>query len=104
MEACPLPPLEAMACGCAVVSTACGGVEDYAENGVNCLLVPPGDPASLATAMWRACTDDHLRQRLARHGAITAQRFERDAMVLEFVTLVSKVLEETPSVPVEVGR
>lgn len=104
MEAFPLPPLEAMACGCAVVSTACGGVEDYAENGVNCLLVPPGDPASLAAAVWTACTDDPLRSRLARHGAMTARRFERDAMVREFVALVSEVFEEMPAVPAEVER
>lgn len=104
MEAFPLPPLEAMACGCAVVSTACGGVEDYAEDGVNCLLVPPGDPASLAAAVWRACTDDPLRSRLERHGAMTARRFEREAMVREFVALVSEVFEEMPAVPAGVGR
>ena len=36
-----LPPAEAMACGCAVVSTDIGGVRDYAEHGVTALLSPP---------------------------------------------------------------
>lgn len=37
-----LPPAEAMACGCAVVSTDIGGVRDYAEHAVTALLSPPG--------------------------------------------------------------
>jgi glycosyltransferase involved in cell wall biosynthesis len=42
------PPAEAMACGCAVVSTDCGGIREYAEHEVNALLSPPKDPHALA--------------------------------------------------------
>ena len=38
-----LPLLEAMACGCAVVSTDCGGPSDIIEQGTTGWLVPVGD-------------------------------------------------------------
>jgi len=36
-----LPPMEAMACGCAVVATNVGGVPDYAIDGKTILASPP---------------------------------------------------------------
>jgi glycosyltransferase involved in cell wall biosynthesis len=60
-----LPPLEAMASGCAVVTTDCGGVGDYARDNENCLMVTPRDPAALAAAIERLLADDRLRERLA---------------------------------------
>lgn len=43
-----LPPLEAMACRCPVVSTRVGGPEDFIEPGVNGYLVDVGDVEGLA--------------------------------------------------------
>ena len=67
-----LPPLEAMACGTAVVTTANGGVRDYAQHGVNCLLVPPGRVEPLAEAILALIEDGGLRERLAAGGQATA--------------------------------
>lgn len=78
-EGFPAPPLEAMACGCAVVTTDCGGVREYAIPEQNCLIVPVNDPPALARALERLCTDTPLRQRLAQNGISTASRFTRDA-------------------------
>ncbi|KJS47404.1 MAG: glycosyltransferase, partial [Peptococcaceae bacterium BRH_c23] len=72
-EAFGLPPLEAMACGTAVVTTDCGGVRDYVRSGENCLLVPPSDIDQLSTAIYRLLTQDTERQRLAAAGHRFAQ-------------------------------
>ncbi|MBM4439469.1 MAG: glycosyltransferase family 4 protein [Candidatus Rokubacteria bacterium] len=88
VEGFPLPPLEAMASGCAVVTTACGGVADYAVDGVNALVVPPGDSDALAAAVQRVCVDGELRRRLAQTGIETARRFARDRMAAEFLEAV----------------
>ena len=89
VEGFPLPPLEAMACGCAVVVTACGGVSDYAQDGVNCLVVPPADPHALAKAVWTLCQDPPLRGRLSEEGLKTARRFERTRMAERFLDLLA---------------
>ncbi len=68
----PLVTLEAMALGKAVVGTRVGGIPD--QLGDAGLLVEPEDPAGLALAVERLCTDPALRERLgaaARHRAET---------------------------------
>jgi glycosyltransferase involved in cell wall biosynthesis len=78
------PPAEAMACGCAVVSTDCGGIREYAEDGVNALLSPPEDTQSLAQNILRLLEDDVLRVRLARAGNERIQKFTWDQAVTKF--------------------
>ncbi|MBD1804007.1 glycosyltransferase family 4 protein [Microcoleus sp. FACHB-SPT15] len=46
-----LPPLEAMACRCPVVSTQVGGPLDIVKEGVNGYLVPLGDSTALANQL-----------------------------------------------------
>lgn len=58
----------AFANGRYVIASAVGGIADLVEDGVNGLLVPPGDPAALAAAITRAAGDPALRERL-RAGA-----------------------------------
>jgi glycosyltransferase involved in cell wall biosynthesis len=74
-----LPALEAMACGCAVVTTDCGGVSTFADPDENCLMVPPGRPTELASAIRMLVQDGELRGRLGRAGMATARRFGREA-------------------------
>ena len=48
--------LEAMACGVPVISTRCGGPEDYVQPGINGDLVD-SDPTSMAAAITAMCAD-----------------------------------------------
>jgi glycogen(starch) synthase len=55
---------EAMAHGRAVVASAVGGLRDLVQDGETGLLVPPGDPKALRTAIDRLLADEDLRRRL----------------------------------------
>ncbi|MGD1099849.1 MAG: glycosyltransferase family 4 protein [Thermoplasmata archaeon] len=76
-ESFPLPPLEAMACGCPVITTPYG-TEDYARDSDNCLIVPPNDPSALSSALHRLLDDGSLGERLSSNGLATAARFNYD--------------------------
>ena len=53
MEGFHLPPLEAMACRCPVVSTAVGGPMDIIQDGSNGYVVPVNDHEELARAVMK---------------------------------------------------
>ncbi|WP_431634131.1 glycosyltransferase family 4 protein [Dyella sp. KULCS107] len=63
-ESFPLFPIEAMASGLAVITTAYG-TEDYAIDGKNCLIVEPRDVASITGAIVRLALDRQLLNRIA---------------------------------------
>ena len=77
--------IEAMAGGCALVTTANGGSADYAIAGENALVCAPRDVDGLADRIERLLRDDDLRVRLATRGprARAAFRLGRDARRLE---------------------
>jgi glycosyltransferase involved in cell wall biosynthesis len=68
-EAAPLAPLQALACGTPVIASSLGSIPELIDRpGENGLLVTPGEPETLAAAMWRVLVDAELRQRLRRGG------------------------------------
>jgi len=87
-----LPPLEAMACGAAVVVTDCGGPRDYARDNQNCVVVPVGNAAALAGAITRLADDATLRARLAGAGAETARRYPVHAFASACADEIERVL------------
>ena len=68
--------LEAMACGCAVVLPAVGGIYEYAVDGDNCLVVDTASVDDMASAVTRLVQDSRLRTRLKERGLATAARFD----------------------------
>jgi glycosyltransferase involved in cell wall biosynthesis len=71
--------VEAMACGCALVTTDNGGSRDYAVPGETALVVPPGDCGGLADAVERLLHDVARRARLADAGSeLVRGRFDWD--------------------------
>jgi glycosyltransferase involved in cell wall biosynthesis len=75
-----LPPLEAMAAGCAVVCTDAHGNLDYCEDGVNCLM-PEATAEGVAAALRRVLEDRELRERLVRNGHETVAGYGWEARI-----------------------
>jgi glycosyltransferase involved in cell wall biosynthesis len=67
--------LEALAAGLPVVASDAGGIPAWLTEGEGGLLVPPGDPARLASALQAVLGDDAERERLSACGPTVAARF-----------------------------
>jgi glycosyltransferase involved in cell wall biosynthesis len=75
-EGFPVAPLEAMACGLPVIAAAVAGITDIFDTGEESggVIVPSGDPISLARHLGRLLDDEGLAGRL---GARARTRVER---------------------------
>jgi glycosyltransferase involved in cell wall biosynthesis len=67
-----LPPIEAMACGGAVVATAVGALPEVVDPTIP--LVEVGDAEGLVAALDAAVNDDRHNQGLRQRGRVCAQR------------------------------
>lgn len=77
-------PVEAMACGKAVVVSAVGGHLDTVEDGVTGRLVPPRDPAALTAVLAQLLAEPGLRRKLGTAGAArAAARYSWDTVAAE---------------------
>jgi len=76
-----LPLLEAMACGCAVVTTDSKGIDDFAIADKTCLKIPPQQPEAMAQAVKRLLKDHRLRSKLIKNGLKMAKKFTWDKSI-----------------------
>jgi glycosyltransferase involved in cell wall biosynthesis len=89
-ESFPMYPMEAMACGCAVVTTQLG-VEDYAQQERNALIVPARDSSAMANAIARLADDVELRARLVDQASQDIQAFTWERSLDRMEALLSKI-------------
>jgi glycosyltransferase involved in cell wall biosynthesis len=82
------PVVEAMACGTPVVCADIGGVADFAHHERTALVVPPRDVDAFARAIVRMIDEPGLRARLAGAALREVERFDWDAAVDRFLSLL----------------
>ncbi len=86
--------IEAGACGVPVVATRVGGIVDLIADGVNGLLVEPGDARPLQKAILRLAKDPELAIRLIINARKNIEeKFSMEKMVKETLTLYSEAME-----------
>lgn len=87
--------VEAMAAGLACVATDVGGPTEIVDDGVNGLLVPPGDPVRLADALEALCKDETLRRTLGTNAARDVRdRFDIERTVDAVETVYRELLPQ----------
>jgi len=85
--------LQASAAGVPIVAARAGGIPEVVREGINGLLVPPGDPTSLAGAVLRVLEAPLLSARLREGGrALAREEFSVGAMVRGNLAVYREVL------------
>jgi glycosyltransferase involved in cell wall biosynthesis len=85
--------VEAMACGCALVTTANGGSAEYAVDGETA-IVCGSEAEEMAEAMSRLVTDDGLRARIAGNGSRYVERFRWPESAARLVAVATACLAD----------
>ena len=85
--------VEAMACGVPVVASDTGALPDVVGDAG--LLVPPGDPEALATALESLLEDDATRGELSRRGVEQAQQASWSEVAGSYLGLYERAIGTT---------
>jgi len=84
-----LPPLEAMACGCPVVTSNTSSLPEVV--GEAAILVNPYDTDSLARAMRQVLTDSELRDNMVKKGLEQAKKFSWEETARQTLEVYNRV-------------
>lgn len=90
-EGFPAPILEAMACGCAVVATDCGGPRDIIKDGENGFLAEVGNVDGIVAKVKLLLDNDELRWQIVKRGKETVQKFSWEASIAKLERALQKV-------------
>ncbi len=86
-----VPVLEAMACGCVVVATDCGGTREMITDQENGFLVEVGDVDQMVDRILLLLSDDVLRKRMCLKAKETVNRFSWDRSIDKLENVLWKV-------------
>lgn len=86
-----MPVLEAMACGCPVVTTNTGCSPEVAGDAA--ILVDPYDPGDIAEGIRRVLGDEEIRNRLVEKGLQRAKEFSWEKCARETLRLLESLVE-----------
>ena len=85
---------EALASGLPIVASRVGGIPEFVEDGVNGVLVRPGDAHAIAQAILRLGNDPVLRTRMRRHNRDTAEhKLSWEAVTDQYLEVYDEVCQ-----------
>lgn len=88
-----IPPLEAMACGTAVVASDRGALPEV--TGGNCLLADPLNPAEIASKIYCLQTDSELKQEMIEKGRQWVKQFTWERTAEKTLAVYQSVYRDT---------
>jgi phosphatidylinositol alpha-mannosyltransferase len=83
--------IEAMAAGTPVVASSLDGYRNVATDGVDALLVEPGDARGLAAALERVLCEPELAEALVAKGGDRADGFSMSRLAAEYVAIYERL-------------
>lgn len=92
VEGWPAPPMEAMACKCALVTTNVGWIPEYVAPGKTALVSPPRAPELLAKNIIMLLEDESLLRSISEAGCELSRNFTWDKATDELEQLFKDVL------------
>lgn len=96
--------VEGMASGRPVIATAAGGVVEIIRDGIDGLLVPPGNVEALTASLRRLIADPQLRTKLAERGRARSRVFSDVTMVDAYRSMLLDVTSNPNISPKGVHR
>lgn len=86
-----LPILEAMACGCVVISSDNLGAKELIRNGENGYLVPTGDIDSFLVRVEQVLNNTELREYIVQKGLETVKAFSWETAVAKMDSFLNDI-------------
>jgi len=84
--------LEALCLGVPSIATRCPtGPEEIITDGVDGILVPPGDEKALAEAIKRVLSDEDLRKKLSESGKKRAEDFRVEKIIRQYEDVIESI-------------
>jgi phosphatidylinositol alpha-mannosyltransferase len=87
--------VEAMAAGTPVVASALDGYRNVATDGVDAVLVPPGDVAALGSALSSLLADPDRRRSLRSAGTLRSECFAMSTLVERYLESYQDLLDRS---------
>jgi glycosyltransferase involved in cell wall biosynthesis len=93
-EGMPMSIIEAMRGEKPIIATRVGAIPDMIESGVSGILINPGHPEEIATAIIRLRNEPILKEKIAKGARnVFEQRFETSKVVLDINNLYKEMIE-----------
>lgn len=88
-------PLEAMACGRAIVACSVDGVRESFTHGVEGLLVPPANPEAMAAALLDLIANPQTRQAMGAAGKARVKAYEKGVLMRRYLALIQETFRRS---------
>lgn len=94
-EASPLPPLEAMACGCPVIVSNIPALQERCGDAA--LYCDPNDSQDIADKIIRLLENKELRESIIQKGFLQAKKYSWEKSAWQTFSIMEKILHSNPS-------